>query len=276
MSWVEVAKELLPRGGDVAVPGGRVVFDLFLKIGFDAFHLTRAHGVRFSGGRTLFSGCDDGLSAEAARKCWIGPQRNSRSRCKAWRRHDCLARESQDRRRARRKKLVNRGRINQFTTSRRMTVFARRTPGVDVLQTKRAAGLDASIGRGSGPIGVAKEGAESAQFRHYPGRGSGGFDAPELVGRTSKEEADVLDGQLLRRDRSRGSPPAGRRGTTQDSGISGSATIRTLAFSSAARTANATFTAVGSSPWRQSESTLCLITLPWRDTTSPSRTMRRT
>ena len=54
MSWAKVAKELLPRGGDVAVPGGQVVFDLFLNIGFDAFHLTRAHGVRLPGGRALF------------------------------------------------------------------------------------------------------------------------------------------------------------------------------------------------------------------------------
>jgi dihydrofolate reductase len=65
MSWAEVARELLPRGGDVAVPGGQGVFDLFLKIGLDAFHLTRAHGVRLPGGRALFSGCDTGLSAEA-------------------------------------------------------------------------------------------------------------------------------------------------------------------------------------------------------------------
>jgi hypothetical protein len=42
MSWMEVAKELLPRSGDVAVSGGQVVFDLFLKIGFDALHLSRA------------------------------------------------------------------------------------------------------------------------------------------------------------------------------------------------------------------------------------------
>jgi hypothetical protein len=49
----------------VAVPGGQGVFDLFLKIGFDAFHLTRAHGVKLPGGRALFSGCDAGLSAEA-------------------------------------------------------------------------------------------------------------------------------------------------------------------------------------------------------------------
>jgi hypothetical protein len=33
-------KSCWPRGGDAAVPGGQVVFDLFLKIGFDAFHLT--------------------------------------------------------------------------------------------------------------------------------------------------------------------------------------------------------------------------------------------
>ena len=65
VSWAEVAKELLPHGGDVAVPGGQVVFDLFLEIGFDAFHLTRARGVRLPGGRALFSGCDAGLSAEA-------------------------------------------------------------------------------------------------------------------------------------------------------------------------------------------------------------------
>ena len=65
VNWMEVARELLPRGGGVAVPGGQVVFDLFLKIGFDAFHLTRAHGVRLPGRRALFSGCDAGLSAEA-------------------------------------------------------------------------------------------------------------------------------------------------------------------------------------------------------------------
>jgi hypothetical protein len=49
----------------VGVPGGQVAFDLFLNIGFDAFHLTRAHGVGLPGGRALFSGCDAGLSAEA-------------------------------------------------------------------------------------------------------------------------------------------------------------------------------------------------------------------
>jgi hypothetical protein len=65
VSWAEVAERLLPRGGDVAAPGGRGVFDLFLAIGFDAFHLSRAHGVTLPGGRAVFSACDTGLSAEA-------------------------------------------------------------------------------------------------------------------------------------------------------------------------------------------------------------------
>ncbi|MBV9289329.1 MAG: hypothetical protein JO288_16195 [Hyphomicrobiales bacterium] len=64
VGWAEVAKELLPRGGDVAVPGGQPVFDLFLKIGFDEFHLSRAHGVTLPGGRAIFSACEAGLPAE--------------------------------------------------------------------------------------------------------------------------------------------------------------------------------------------------------------------
>ena len=63
VSWPEVAKRVL-LGGAVAVPGGQAVFDLFLQIGFDAFRLSRAHGVRLPGGRSVFSACDAGLSAE--------------------------------------------------------------------------------------------------------------------------------------------------------------------------------------------------------------------
>jgi hypothetical protein len=62
-SWEEVAARLLPKGGLVAVGGGQVVFDLFLMIGFDGFHLSRAHGVLFPGGRSVFSACDAGVSA---------------------------------------------------------------------------------------------------------------------------------------------------------------------------------------------------------------------
>ncbi len=65
VSWAEVAKRLLPVGGSVAAPGGQAVFDLFLEIGFDAFHLSRAHGVTLPGGRAIFSACDAGLAAEA-------------------------------------------------------------------------------------------------------------------------------------------------------------------------------------------------------------------
>ncbi len=64
LPWPEAAAALLPHGGRVAVPGGQGVFDLFLAIGYDAFHLTRANGATAPGGRALFSACDQGLSAE--------------------------------------------------------------------------------------------------------------------------------------------------------------------------------------------------------------------
>ena len=42
-----------------------MVFDLFLTIGFDGFHLSRAHGVSLPGGRSVFSACDAGVAAAA-------------------------------------------------------------------------------------------------------------------------------------------------------------------------------------------------------------------
>ena len=62
-TWEEAAARVLPTGGRVAVGGGQVVFDLFLMIGFDGFHLSRAHGVELPGGRSVFSACDAGVSA---------------------------------------------------------------------------------------------------------------------------------------------------------------------------------------------------------------------
>ncbi len=62
-SWPDVTGRLLPGGGPVAVCGGQVVFDLFLSIGFDGFHLSRAHGVTLPGGRSVFSACDAGVPA---------------------------------------------------------------------------------------------------------------------------------------------------------------------------------------------------------------------
>ena len=62
-AWEEAAARVLPAGGVVAVGGGQVVFDLFLTIGFSGFHLSRAHGVKLPGGRSVFSACDAGVPA---------------------------------------------------------------------------------------------------------------------------------------------------------------------------------------------------------------------
>ena len=63
--WRDVVAKLLPDGGVVAAPGGQGVFDLFLGIGYDVFHLARAHGVKLPGGRAIFSECERGVSAES-------------------------------------------------------------------------------------------------------------------------------------------------------------------------------------------------------------------
>lgn len=53
-----------PRGGLVAVPGGRRVFELFLDIGYDEFHLTRAERVRVGDGVPLFGAVGAGAGAD--------------------------------------------------------------------------------------------------------------------------------------------------------------------------------------------------------------------
>jgi len=58
-------EQAAPAGGIVAVPGGRQVFDLFLALGFDEFHLARALSVRVPGGIPLFSGISETRPAEA-------------------------------------------------------------------------------------------------------------------------------------------------------------------------------------------------------------------
>jgi hypothetical protein len=65
IGWGEVVARVLPDGGEVAAPGGQGVFDMFLKIGYDVFHLARARGVKLPGGRPVFSECTDGVHAEA-------------------------------------------------------------------------------------------------------------------------------------------------------------------------------------------------------------------
>ena len=65
IGWPDVAARVLPTGGSVAVGGGQIVFDLFLAIGFDGFHLSRAHGVNLPGGRSVFSASGAGVPAAA-------------------------------------------------------------------------------------------------------------------------------------------------------------------------------------------------------------------
>jgi hypothetical protein len=54
-----------PGGGTVAVPGGRLVFDLFLALGFDAFYLSRAERVMLPDGVPIFSSVAQGDTAAA-------------------------------------------------------------------------------------------------------------------------------------------------------------------------------------------------------------------
>lgn len=63
--WAEAAAQALPGGGRVGVPGGQGVFDLFLTLGYDAFHLSRAEAVTLPRGRGLFAACEDDRAAEA-------------------------------------------------------------------------------------------------------------------------------------------------------------------------------------------------------------------
>ncbi|UVF21373.1 hypothetical protein HPT29_009715 [Microvirga terrae] len=65
LPWNRAIEAVLPEGGRIAVPGGRQVFDLFLGIGYDAFHLTRAEGTFVPDGVPVFSDCDKTRNAEA-------------------------------------------------------------------------------------------------------------------------------------------------------------------------------------------------------------------
>ncbi|MHA1158739.1 MAG: hypothetical protein ACTSP2_08360 [Alphaproteobacteria bacterium] len=53
-----------PTPGIVAVPGGQRMFDLFLGLGFDEFHLTRVPDVSLPDGLPVFSAIGAGLSAD--------------------------------------------------------------------------------------------------------------------------------------------------------------------------------------------------------------------
>ena len=64
VGWKDLAARILPFGGEVAVCGGQGAFDLFLDIGYDAFHMSRAYGVLLPVGRKVFSASERGVSAE--------------------------------------------------------------------------------------------------------------------------------------------------------------------------------------------------------------------
>ena len=62
VSIADALRSAAPDGGTVAVPGGRLVFDLFLDIGFDAFHLSRAVRVCLPDGIPIFTAVAQGLT----------------------------------------------------------------------------------------------------------------------------------------------------------------------------------------------------------------------
>lgn len=63
VSFGAALSKAAPVSGIVAVPGGRRVFDLFLSIGFDEFHLARVPGVAIPDGIPVFSEVSAGARA---------------------------------------------------------------------------------------------------------------------------------------------------------------------------------------------------------------------
>jgi hypothetical protein len=54
MTFVEACAKVGVREGKIAVSGGGGMFGLFLKIGFDVFHLSRVAKLALPGGRPVF------------------------------------------------------------------------------------------------------------------------------------------------------------------------------------------------------------------------------
>jgi hypothetical protein len=73
VGFAEVAARLMPSGGRLAVPGGQGVFDLFLGLGYAAFHLARAEGARLPGGRGIFAA--DATADATLRRAGLAPGR---------------------------------------------------------------------------------------------------------------------------------------------------------------------------------------------------------
>ena len=64
VSFEDACVALGLAAGSVGVVGGTYVFDLFLEIGYDAFHLSRASNVKLPGGAPVFSQLRLGRSPE--------------------------------------------------------------------------------------------------------------------------------------------------------------------------------------------------------------------
>jgi len=60
----EALAKAAPGGGVVAVTGGMRVFDLFLAIGYDEFHLARARKAHIGNGVPVFGACASGVRAD--------------------------------------------------------------------------------------------------------------------------------------------------------------------------------------------------------------------
>jgi hypothetical protein len=66
VGFAEMAARLLPNGGRLAAPGGQGVFELFLRLGYTAFHLARAEAVTLPQGLGIFAGTQAGEPADPA------------------------------------------------------------------------------------------------------------------------------------------------------------------------------------------------------------------
>ncbi|HEY1782967.1 MAG TPA: dihydrofolate reductase [Roseiarcus sp.] len=67
-SLEEACRALGLKGGTIAVIGGPQAFALFLRLGYDRFHLSRAVKVRLAGGLPLFGGDPDAALAAGGLK----------------------------------------------------------------------------------------------------------------------------------------------------------------------------------------------------------------
>jgi hypothetical protein len=55
IQWLAVADHLGVTDAKIGVPGGQAAFDLFLRIGFNSFHLSRSNRTQIPDGRKIFS-----------------------------------------------------------------------------------------------------------------------------------------------------------------------------------------------------------------------------